>query len=612
MMISLNKKNIHKKNGQRIKLREYLLNYKFNSLLVRNFVVITLLVLMPSSLVNVFYNINTKNIVLDEINNLNMNSLYRTSDSIEAVMLELFYFTYNISNNNDVIVFSISDRNEITKNKLGTKINDVIKMYTMTNNYIDSIYIYSGKTNLVLHNGSVMDLEDMKDKTWLPFYNTMENKAFAIHATRKNDYYPYYITLICPLYRQSETTSNGAVVLNVDVEKLGRIIGSNNNMTQTFFMVDDSMRLYYCNDYKMMGNQSYAPEYLDFLKDMPASFSQIESINGQDKVVSGVTSARYPWRYVLISPLANFESRMKTVNYFFLQMTVAYLLISLIISFILAVRSFKPVHSIMSVLENSNALDGEYLIKEHHENEVKHITSLVRRTQEQNSRLKLELEERLVKLNNAQMRALQNQIDPHFLYNTLDIINWMAIEKMEGENEVSMMITTLAELLRCSLRRTSYLVSVDEELEHTKLYARILEYKNKEKLKIHWEINPDILKCKIVKLSIQPLMENALNHGLKPRRYHGNIYIKGELVGNTLVICVEDDGVGMDGKKRDALNDHLRTEYQYDDEHVGILNVNQRIKLLFGEEYGVVLCERDGSGLTATIIFPQDAASDLF
>ena len=595
---------------RKMKLVEYVKNYKFNSLLLRNFIIITLLVLIPTLVVSVIYNVNTRRMVHEEIAVSNMNSLISSSDAIEAVMLELFYFSYYLSTNRDIFQFSISDRNEITRNQLTGKINDIIRMYTVTNNYIDSIFIYSEITNLVFHNSLIFDLDELSDKSWLPVYQAMGSRAFAIEATRKNDSYPYFITLICPLMYSGNEVKNGAVIININVEELGSIIGSSRNTGNDFFMVDENMRLYYSNDFRIMGSD-YAPEYLFFLKDMPHTISQTVNINGKETIVSSITSTRYPWRYVLLSPLTNYENQMAEINRFIITITIIYVFASIIVSFILTIKSFKPVHNIMATIEDLNIFEGDYIDKDKNGNEIKHITFLLQKTQEQHSNLKLELDDRIIKLNNAQMKALQYQIDPHFLYNTLDIINWMAIEKMNGENDVSVMISTLALLLRSSLERTSFLVTVQEEIEHTKLYAKILELKYKGALTLHWEIESEIAQCKIIKLSIQPLVENALYHGLKPQRYHGNIIVKGTLEGDTAVITVEDDGAGMTDEKCRDLNEQLNNEYQLDNNHIGIFNVNQRIKLLYGDEYGITVSNGKTCGFVVRVIFPQDIVFDI-
>lgn len=586
----------------------YLRNFKFNSILIRNFLLMVLLIALPVFGLSMFYNVYARQILQTEISNSNLNSLYRSSDMVETLFKELRSFSYNLSVSADTNKFVYMDRDEIISSGLASNLYETIKFYTMTYEYVDSVYIYSEVNNQILYknldsSSEINSLDAIKDKTWLATYKSMGNQSFLIQSRRKNDYYPYYITLICPIKSQSETV--GAVVVNVNIEGLGKLIGSNGNVTQKMFILDDAMQLYYSSDYNIMGSQNQAPGYLDFLKKTKGDFSKAVQIDGQETIVSRVKSTDYSLNYVFVSPMAVYEGKTTQMNSVLFQVTLFALLVSLVISYLLTLKSFEPVRSIMDVMENPTPLEGDYISDDRHSNEVKYITNLVRKTRDQNDRLKLELEERLEKLNNAQLRALQNQIDPHFLYNTLDTINWMAIEKMGGQNEVSAMISTLAQLLRKSLQRASFLVTVREEIEHAKLYVKILELRYRDKLSVHWNISEEILDCKTVKLSIQPLVENALSHGLGAKRYQGNIYINGVLMGETAVISVEDDGIGMDENERQELNLHLKTEYQFDDRHVGIRNVNQRFKLLFGDKYGVVISPgSSGTGLAVTIVFP--------
>lgn len=586
----------------------YLRNYKFNSILIRNSAIIIALVVLPTFVLNMFYSMYTRQILQSEISNSNLNSLYRSSDMVETLFKELRSFSYNLSVSADTNKFVYMSRDEILSSGLAANLYETIKFYTMTYEYLDSVYIYSEANNQILFRNAdtsmqINNIDNVTDKTWLPTYKAMGSQDFVIQSRRKNDYYPYYITLICPIKSQSETV--GAVVLNINIEGLGKLIGSNSNVTQNLFILDDTMQLYYSNDYQIMGSQNQAPGYLDFLKKLKGNVSKAVSINGQETIVSRVKSPSYSLSYVFVSPMTIYEGRTTQMNKIMFQVAAIALVISLFISYLITLKSFEPVRNIMDVVENPAPLEGDYISDDRHSNEVKYITNLVRKTRDQNNKLKMELEERLEKLNNAQLLALQNQIDPHFLYNTLDTINWMAIEKTGGQNDVSAMISTLAQLLRNSLQRASYLVTVREEIEHAKLYVKILELRYKDKLTVHWNISKEIMDCKTVKLSIQPLVENALSHGLGAKRYQGNIYINGVLMRGTAVISVEDDGVGMDENDRQELNLHLKTEYQFDDRHVGIRNVNQRFKLLFGEKYGVVISPRSsGTGLAVTIVFP--------
>jgi two-component system sensor histidine kinase YesM len=260
----------------------------------------------------------------------------------------------------------------------------------------------------------------------------------------------------------------------------------------------------------------------------------------------------------------------------------------------------------MNEMIKATPLMGDYLTAPH-KNELQLITSLIQNTQKQHSRLKLELDERMEKLNNAQLRALQSQIDPHFIYNTLDTVNWMAIDRLGMSNEVSEMVSALANLLRSSLTRSAYLVTVADELEQARMYVKILETRYKDKLTVNWDIDEDVLSCRIIKLCLQPLIENAIKHGLHPKRFIGTVTVTGRRLDKSVVLSVIDDGVGISEEECARLNSHLKTDYQEDEGHLGIRNVNQRIKILFGDKFGVVLTPVD-AGACATVVIPYQTA----
>lgn len=582
---------------------KYLKNYKFNSILFRNFIIIVLLVVLPNLLVSLVYHTNMKKILQEEISDVNMNALHRSSDALETAMREMKTFSYNLALDQDTQTFIFAEKGELIETGLATRLYDNIKFYTMMYDYVDSIYIYSEKTDIVIYNGAVVDLGKVKDNTWLNVYRELGDD-YVIQTRQKNDKYPYFITILCPL-TPGYQENMGAVVVNINVEKLGSVMGRTQGTTQTLLILDGEERLYYSSSRDILDNKSNLLEALDFVQDRQEDFSEIRMILGEEMVVSCLVSDSMDWKYVLLNPMSAYDEKINDLNGFVFQMIGLSLILSLLVSYILTLRSFEPVRNLMAVVDNDSFVGKRYIEDEPRSNELKYVITMVRNTQEQNSKLKMELEERLDKLNNSQLLALQSQIDPHFLYNTLDTINWLAADKLGEENEVSEMISALARLLRSALKRTSYLVTVEEELESAKQFLKILELRYQDKLKTVWDIKPEVLSCKMVKLSLQPLLENAVNHGLRSKRYEGVITISGDLIHDTVVISVEDDGVGMEEEQRRKMNEHLKEEYQFDDRHVGIRNVNQRMKLLFGEKYGVVVGPGKKHGLAVTLVFPK-------
>ena len=146
---------------------KYLKNYKFNSILFRNFIIIVLLVVLPNLLVSLVYHTNMKKIVQEEISDVNLNALHRSSDALETAMREMKTFSYNLALDQDTQAFIFAEKEELIETGLATRLYDNIKFYTLMYDYVDSIYIYSEKTDIVIYNGTSWSLGNVKDDTWL-------------------------------------------------------------------------------------------------------------------------------------------------------------------------------------------------------------------------------------------------------------------------------------------------------------------------------------------------------------------------------------------------------------------------------------------------------------
>lgn len=213
----------------------------------------------------------------------------------------------------------------------------------------------------------------------------------------------------------------------------------------------------------------------------------------------------------------------------------------------------------------------------------------------------------------AQYLALQNQINPHFLYNTLDGIRSEAL--IAGLSTVADMTEALASFFRYTISKVENLVSVEEELENCKTYFKIQQYRFGDRLQLHIDYDEadgtDILYCRIPKLTLQPILENSIIHGTELKVGTGNLTIHLERIDTRLLIRISDDGVGMDESTLEKLNKKLgRIETQFakaEQESKGgiaLVNVNNRIHLIFGEEYGMHVYSVEGMGTDVELTIP--------
>ena len=200
------------------------------------------------------------------------------------------------------------------------------------------------------------------------------------------------------------------------------------------------------------------------------------------------------------------------------------------------------------------------------------------------------------------LRLLQEQINPHFLYNTLDTIVWL-IEVNESNQAVDMEIT-LSDFFRLVLSKGKEFISIQQEEQHIRSYLQIQEKRYHDILDYEISIDPVLYQYEIPKLTLQPLVENALYHGIKYKRSRGNIRVEGSLAGDTIHLCVMDDGVGMGEEEVEALQKEIERPCKETEKGFGLANVNERIRMYFGKEYGMKICSEKGQGTKIELIIP--------
>ena len=200
----------------------------------------------------------------------------------------------------------------------------------------------------------------------------------------------------------------------------------------------------------------------------------------------------------------------------------------------------------------------------------------------------------------SELKALQSQINPHFLYNTLDSIIWMAEGKKN--EEVVLMTASLARLLRQSISNEDEVVPIANEVEYARGYLTIQKMRYKDKLEFRIDVDPSILYIPLIKLVLQPIIENAIYHGLKYKESKGLLIVKGFMKDGNAVLQVIDDGVGMDEETLSHIYDKHKVNYHSNG--VGVYNVQKRLKLYYGDDYGITYESEKGKGTTATITIP--------
>ena len=203
----------------------------------------------------------------------------------------------------------------------------------------------------------------------------------------------------------------------------------------------------------------------------------------------------------------------------------------------------------------------------------------------------------------SEFDTLQSQINPHFLYNTLDIIVWM-IEN-EQKAEAVKVVTALARFFRISLSKGRSIIPVKDELEHVRNYLMIQQMRFKNKFTYRIESEPETMELASLKLMLQPLVENAIYHGMEFMDGDGEILVRTFLEGGELIFTISDNGLGMTREQVEGLlkeqTAHVSSKRG---SGIGVKNVNERIRLYFGEQYGLSIESEPDEGTTIRIHLP--------
>ncbi len=231
----------------------------------------------------------------------------------------------------------------------------------------------------------------------------------------------------------------------------------------------------------------------------------------------------------------------------------------------------------------AKAGDEIYQLEKNYDEMIRRIFQLMRENREEmETKRKLELD------------ALQMQINPHFLYNTLDTVVWMA--KIKKEPEIEHLVVNLARFFRLSLHKGDKFIKVEDEINILKHYLQIERIRFPDKVRVIFDVEEDMADYFVLKLVLQPIAENALKHAFPDQK--GNLTIRGYADGNDIIFEVEDDGAGFNVPDDILAN---KRENQFAEGGYGLYNVNERIKLEYGERYGLTVTSKPGKGTKVVV-----------
>lgn len=546
--------------------------------------------------------------VKETINDNNINLLEQTKENMEMIFNDL----------DSLNLYIITSANEFTnlqkmmaKRTLNQKdAEDLASFKSFINSsisarpYIDSVYIYyqnySGKFLSSTTDGLV-NLAGYPDYSWFNnfYYYTGKELTWSEARTVNKTLFERIKTptSLITMYRKI-SDNDGVLVLNIKSGYLeDRLENLVTNEGQSIFILNDENNIIF-KDKKYALRQAD----IDQIISEPSPFFE-KTFSDKPFVISKLSSTQYGWNYVSVTPKQNLYHVPKRL----LKIVLALLFICIISSTGLALYLTKKIaadiKTILAIFESAEQGTPLPPIPSTVNNLYSYIIDNILKNYLEHNYLKMRLSEQKYKEQAMEFAALQSQLNPHFLFNTLETINWKAIALTGRPNELNEMIENLAAILRYSLDEENKMVPFMEEIKYTIHYIKIQKVRYKDQFNVIWEFGTEVENNHVKKLILQPLIENVLQHGMMPGK-RCLIKIKIKLVANHLEISVIDNGKGMTAERLGSVQERLNSNAEYSN-HIGLFNTNKRLIVTYGNEYGLVIRSKLGWGTIIRIIIPK-------
>jgi two-component system, sensor histidine kinase YesM len=322
--------------------------------------------------------------------------------------------------------------------------------------------------------------------------------------------------------------------------------------------------------------------------------------NGKKVLVGAKNINGSDWVLVSIIPFEDILKSSRNIRNQMLLLMLGLGSMSYVLAYYIAKLTTKRIEILIQTMRKVQNADLNAKIISHSKDEIGELTENFNYMIEKMTILVKEQYHSGQEVKNAELKALQAQINPHFLYNTLDLINWSAIKN--NIPEISSIVQSLAKFYKLSLSKGHDVVSLTDEIKHAELYVNIQNMRFQNKINLELDIDERIKDYCILKIILQPLVENSILHGIMEKADKaGIIKISARLTNDIIILSVQDNGIGMNAKQLQ----NILTDQSSNVLHgYGIRNINERIKLFYGNEYGLSYENSQNSGTTVTIKIP--------
>ena len=578
---------------------------KFNSIQSVIFAMVSMLLLGAVAIVTVISMNYTRTSVFDNSSLYTQTIIQQMNQNIDSYIDYMENISYLVSSNEDVQAYLFGDEPDPESR---VRILNQFKTILDSRSDILNLGIIGENGRMLINDALRLTNPDLDIHTQEWYTNALNGSASSYLSSSHVQHIisgerPWVITLSRGIRNKSSEVGNqkeGVFFIDLNYSAISELCNQSMVGNQGYAFILDAE-----------GNIVYHPQQQQLYNELQTENISLIMGTDQDTVLFGKGSGeklysisrseKTGWTVVNCVRVEELLRKSNKAQSLYVLVAMGLMIVALFFSRFISRSITQPIQQLCDSMERVQ--EGDFSVSDIVVESQNEIGSLTKSFNVMTHRIQ-ELMEQNIREQEAkrksELKALQSQINPHFLYNTLDSIIWMAEGKKN--EEVVLMTASLARLLRQSVSNEDEVVSIGQEVEYARGYLTIQKMRYKDKMEFQIEVDPSILHIPLIKLVLQPVIENAIYHGLKYKESKGLLLVKGFMKNDNAVLQVIDNGVGMDEETLAHIYERHKVNYQSNG--VGVYNVQKRLQLYYGNEYGITYESKKGEGTTATITIP--------
>ncbi len=470
-----------------------------------------------------------------------------------------------------------------TSAEIRSKLRNTVSM----NPNIDSIYIYSKYRDEVITDEGTVLYESFNDKSWIDEYKNSKKTEFKTYIRNVS----MDKSVLTFLYHVARENKDGVIVVNVDMSRYMSVI---KNEGFSFIVQNDTKEI-------LLGKK--AKSYSDVAEKLILKEDGIFKVDGTYWGVAKIKSQFSNFSYFYVLPLESYKSDIVFTYVHIIFIILLFIVVFSLIAFKIAETTYKPIQEIGKILDDPYSEESRKYLS--NDVNTKRIADKIFSVCVTDKNLYRELNEKMENLNYAQLSALQWQINPHFMFNTLNVLYLLTDDLAGRGNKASQSILSLSKLIRYSLKTEPMVVPLAEELEFVEEYIRIMAVRFEDSFSYEVIADESCMSKTVIKMCIQPILENAFRYGIKNLKRKGIIKVFIVEENDGLKIEISDNGYGISEDKLQNIREELKRLPKIAENHIGLLNVNSRLKLLYGNDNQLEIESEVDKGTKITFICPN-------